>query len=172
MSVLKHSNKPVLFIFVGIPSSGKTTLAKFLEKKLPAIRVSSDEIKVALFGKSGYDLNAIFDCQHQILKNLAPTDFHLISDANSAKKEYREKLVELAKKNSRKAIIVFCKISAAKASQRMKLRKGKKFYSSREQIAEYLKELEIPERAIVIDTGVLNLSQSKKALWDSLKSYE
>ena len=44
----KTSNEPRLIIICGLPGSGKTTLAKALEKKLHAIRFAPDEWMDAL----------------------------------------------------------------------------------------------------------------------------
>jgi len=40
-------NKPIQYLLVGFPYSGKTTLAKELEKKLGFARINIDELKFA-----------------------------------------------------------------------------------------------------------------------------
>ena len=51
---LEKENKPMLILFSGPPGIGKSTIAKILEKKLSAIRISSDEYR-ALFQEIGVD---------------------------------------------------------------------------------------------------------------------
>src|SRR5438445_19052 len=41
---------PTLFLICGLPGSGKTTLAKSLERERPALRLSPDEWMTPLFG--------------------------------------------------------------------------------------------------------------------------
>ena len=44
-----------LHLMVGLPCSGKTTLARQLEKELPALRLSPDEWQLRLFGQDVED---------------------------------------------------------------------------------------------------------------------
>jgi predicted kinase len=48
-------SRPKLFVLVGLPAAGKTTLAKELETTEQAIRLSPDEWMIPLFGDSGAD---------------------------------------------------------------------------------------------------------------------
>jgi predicted kinase len=45
---LNKENPPCLILFSAAPGMGKTTISKFLEEKLLAIRISSDEIRILL----------------------------------------------------------------------------------------------------------------------------
>lgn len=44
-----------LHLMVGLPGSGKTTLARELEKKYSALRLTTDEWHIRLFGRDFYD---------------------------------------------------------------------------------------------------------------------
>ena len=44
-----------LHLMVGLPGSGKTTLARELEKKYSALRLTTDEWHIRLFGRDYYD---------------------------------------------------------------------------------------------------------------------
>ncbi len=44
------ADRPTLFIMVGLPASGKTTLARELERRHDALRLTKDDWMMALFG--------------------------------------------------------------------------------------------------------------------------
>jgi predicted kinase len=47
--------RPTLFVMVGLPGSGKTTLAKRLEREHDALRLTKDDWLMALFGRADLD---------------------------------------------------------------------------------------------------------------------
>lgn len=53
---------------VGLPCSGKTTLAKALEKSLPALRLTPDEWQLRLFGQDA--THPEHDRRHTIIEDL------------------------------------------------------------------------------------------------------
>lgn len=46
---------PTLHLMVGLPCAGKTTLARQLERDLPALRLNTDEYHIQLFGQDAED---------------------------------------------------------------------------------------------------------------------
>ena len=57
-----------LHLMVGLPCSGKTTLALALERELPAIRLTTDEWHLRLFGQDAED--PAHDARHRALEDL------------------------------------------------------------------------------------------------------
>jgi predicted kinase len=53
---------------VGLPCSGKTTLARRLEEQLPALRLTPDEWQIALFGQDAED--PAHDQRHSTIERL------------------------------------------------------------------------------------------------------
>jgi predicted kinase len=59
---------PTLHLMVGLPCSGKTTLARHLEADLPALRLTPDEWHIALFGQDADD--PAHDQRHDAVEQL------------------------------------------------------------------------------------------------------
>jgi predicted kinase len=57
-----------LHLMVGLPCSGKTTLARRLEVDLPALRLTPDEWHIGLFGQDAEDSS--HDRRHNIVEGL------------------------------------------------------------------------------------------------------
>jgi predicted kinase len=57
-----------LHLMVGLPCSGKTTLAKQLEQQLPALRLTTDEWHTRLFGNDAE--NPEHDNRHGIIESM------------------------------------------------------------------------------------------------------
>ena len=59
---------PTLHLMVGLPCAGKTTLARTLEVENSAIRLTTDEWHVRLFGQDAED--AEHDARHSLIESL------------------------------------------------------------------------------------------------------
>ncbi|MCB9148888.1 MAG: AAA family ATPase [Caldilineaceae bacterium] len=57
-----------LHLMVGLPCSGKTTLAQKLEHELPALRLNTDEWHIRLFGQDAEDSE--HDARHSPIETL------------------------------------------------------------------------------------------------------
>jgi predicted kinase len=57
-----------LYLMVGLPCSGKTTLARTLEQKYSALRLTPDEWQVRLFGQDAADPQ--HDARHNLIEAL------------------------------------------------------------------------------------------------------
>ncbi len=57
-----------LYLMVGLPCSGKTTLAKNLEHELPALRLTTDEWHIRLFGQDAEEPE--HDARHSLIEAL------------------------------------------------------------------------------------------------------
>lgn len=57
-----------LYLMVGLPCSGKTTLARELELQLPALRLTPDEWQIPLFGQDAEEPE--HDARHSLIEAL------------------------------------------------------------------------------------------------------
>jgi predicted kinase len=57
-----------LHLMVGLPCSGKTTLAKKLEHELPALRLTPDEWQIPLFGQDAEEPE--HDARHSLIESM------------------------------------------------------------------------------------------------------
>lgn len=170
----KHSS-PIFFIFVGIPGSGKTTYAKFLERYMLAARVATDEIKLyCLAKKIRYTTKELFEIQKDIFGEIIRYNVNIISDSNSATSKYRQNLRKFAKKNGYVPIVIYCSASKEIIKERVYQRKSvkgvKNFYISPERLRGYMDELEPPKKCIFVDTAI-EFGKSKKCLIESINKW-
>jgi predicted kinase len=109
------SNK--LYIFCGIPFSGKTTLAKELEKTLGYKRIDLDEVKFSFFGNEIRDANInqegwdkIYQEMYKQIEESLKNGETVIHDTGNFTKHERELVKEIADKLGIEAITVFLDI--------------------------------------------------------------
>lgn len=169
---LTKQSVPLFFIFVGIPGSGKTTYAHFLEKHMPAVRVATDDIKLYYIkSKTRYTIPQLFQSQKDVFGEIAMYNVNIISDSNSATNRFRQKLKVFAKNHGYVPIVVYCSADVSSIKERIYKRKESKgiknFYISSQMINKYLKELEPPKKCIFIDTTI-EFNKSKKYLAENL----
>lgn len=121
-------NKPTLYLICGLPGSGKTRLAKKLEKENQAIRFTLDEWVISLYGH-GYPvkLYPVYEkrCK-ELIKSLA---MQLLKQRNSVildfgffKKFERDKYRQLARRLNAKPVICFVDTDLEVIKKRLKRR--------------------------------------------------
>ncbi len=93
------AHKPTLHLLVGLPGSGKTTLANAIEKLSGAVRLSSDEYRLMLFPRPTFSqmehdlLYAILDANVAILLQ---SGRDVIYDANLNRYQHRAEKYRLS----------------------------------------------------------------------------
>lgn len=89
-----------LFIFFGLPGSGKTTLAREIKKRYPSVHISSDAIAIG----QNLDLSDKYDWTFEIMNYLIDKylgeGFNVIADCNADKYEIRKQLYDIASNRS------------------------------------------------------------------------
>lgn len=97
-------NKPNLYIMVGLPGSGKDTVAKSVQHqlnidKIPCIILSSDDIRVELFGYEDQTNNSlVFEEMSKRCKEALKNGTNVIYNATNLNRKKRKGLINEMKK--------------------------------------------------------------------------
>lgn len=122
--------KPTIYIFLGLPGSGKTYFARQLSEKLEVVRLNSDSMRIAIFGsrdkakelyRSGNReiLNSyVFNAMDYATEELLARDQSVIQDANHNKRANRVALENLAAKYGGRVVLIYIKTPREVAVQR------------------------------------------------------
>lgn len=152
-----------LYIFCGIPFSGKTTLAKKLSEKFGFVRVDLDEVKFDLFGKdildqqidqAGWD--KVYQKTYETIENHLKNKKTVLYDTGNFTKHERDLVRKIADKLNIQTKTIFVNIpkeTAEKRWQENKLSKTR-FDISENSFREAVAEMEPPdsdENVIVYD---------------------
>lgn len=92
--------KPTLYLMMGLPGAGKTTVAKIIEKTTGAVRLSSDEARLMLWPDPDFsqeEHDALYEYLDDQTKHLLETGKSVIYDANLNRYMHREEKYRLAK---------------------------------------------------------------------------
>jgi predicted kinase len=157
----KIDNK-MLFLFFGIPGSGKSTVANELRKKYPAVYISSDEIALTLKLDGTQYYHWTFEIMNYLIDKYLSKGYSVIADSNSDKYSIRKELYEMAEKNNAQPFCFWVKVGLEDAEKRQrerkrkldKLREENLFYITKEELVKYLDDIEPPretERVYTID---------------------
>lgn len=166
---IKFTN-PRLFIMCGIPGSGKSTIAKYLEDNYGCVRISTDEIKLIFISKTlTYTLTDLFALQYFLIEKYLSSNYHVVADSNSDKEDFRNQLKQIATMACASSITIYCNTSLKTAYARMleRLKKNtqiKNFYVSYEKLSQYFASLEPPIESMQINTELLSLEESYKKI--------
>jgi predicted kinase len=90
-----------IILLIGIPGSGKTTLAKRLLEKGFQI-ISADSIRLELYGNEGEqgDPRQVFAIFFERLKDLFSKDLDVVVDNTNLKYQHRKEIIDVARQYS------------------------------------------------------------------------
>jgi predicted kinase len=139
---------------VGLPCSGKTTLAKKLEQELSALRLTPDEWQVALFGQDAAEPE--HDARHSLIEsmlwNIASRALELgtsvILDFGFWAREEREDFRQRAKRLGASSEVHFLDVSKEELLRRLAVRNSqpsqKSFHISEESMKPWIEFFQRP----------------------------
>ena len=112
---------PTLYLLMGLPGSGKSTLGKLLQSETKAIRISSDEYRLLIFPEPTFtqkEHDNLYGLIDHNVEHLLAAGHSVIYDANLNRKQHRVEKYELAKKNNANVILVWVRTDKELAKKR------------------------------------------------------
>lgn len=132
----------MLIVVCGLPGTGKSTIARYLSKKLDAIILSTDRIRKLIIRKPVYsekEKEFVYEVMFLIADFLLKNNFKCILDGVFHKRKLRERAESLAYKYGKKFILIECTAEESVIKQR--LSKARKFSEADFEVYKKLKEI-------------------------------
>lgn len=154
-------HKPTLYLFIGYPGAGKTTVAKVLAEETGAVHLWADHERHKMFEKpthSTSESRKLYDRLNEWTEQLLSEGRSVIFDTNFNFYADRQKLREIAVRQGADALVIWMNTPEATARQRAvssdAIRNGYEVSMSEEKFNEIVRKLEPPredEKVIKID---------------------
>jgi predicted kinase len=148
-----------IILVCGLPSTGKSTVAKAIAKKMKdAVVLRTDEIRKKLIQKPKYtedEKKFVYGIIFMLTESLLKNGVTCIIDGTFYKKSFIKELKNIASENRAKLSIIECVLDEKILEKRIKKRKKGLSDADFEVYKKIKKQWEpIKEKHIVFDTGV------------------
>lgn len=103
-------NKPKLYLFVGYPGAGKTTVARLIADATNAVHIWTDQERHAMFGKATHaeeESNKLYEHLNNRVDRLLSEGKSVIFDTNFNFRSDRKYLADIAAKHHAETVIVW-----------------------------------------------------------------
>ncbi|GAA0102560.1 hypothetical protein UT300012_32750 [Paraclostridium bifermentans] len=162
-----------LYYLVGLPGSGKSTYAKELENKINAVRLSSDDLRVELYGNiNNQDNNTeLFQEMNRRTKLALKSGRNVIYDATNINSKKRKGFLSQLPNDINKTCIYFAERKDACVAR--DLQRGRSV--TKEVIERMYKQLQVPMYHEGWDNiEIVTCVQYQRDIWlfDKIESYE
>jgi predicted kinase len=159
-------SKPILYIFVGYPGAGKTTVAQLIAQRTGAVHLWADGERHKMFSDpthSHHESIQLYEYLNHRTSELLAQGQSVVFDTNFNFLADREKLRQIARQNGADTRLVWITTPVEVARQRSvhtpEMRNGYMVGMTNEQFEEIVAKLEPPavnEKAIKIDGAQLD----------------
>jgi predicted kinase len=163
-----------LFLFVGYPGAGKTTVSKLIEKQTGAVHICADAERHALFPEtthSAEESRELYEMLNKRVDDLLEDGKSVIYDTNFNHRSDRDILRALAANRKVETVIVWVntplEIARQRAVQSHTVRNGYSYVMSEDQFESIANKLEPPdesENVIKIDGTEIDSKQITELL--------
>lgn len=162
-------DRPVLYLMLGYPGAGKTTVAKLISQKTGAVHLWADDERHKMFAQpthSEAESLELYEHLNDVVKNMLAEGQSVVFDTNFNHYHDREMLHELAAKQGADTKLIWLTTPAAVARDRAVhaniVRNGYQFAMTGEEFDAIAHKFEPPredEKAIKIDGVKLDASE-------------
>lgn len=169
----------MLVLVIGLPGSGKSTVARALAKEIKAKILRTDEIRKTLIQSPNYgerEKEMVYDAMLSTAEQLLKNDENVILDATFYREELRSRAKNLAEKLKKKFFIIECRAHEEIIKRRMEKRKKsiKRLSDADFEVYKKLKEKfepvkESADGLVIIDTSYLNRNEIRDILRKEIK---
>jgi len=178
--VTQRSDRPVLVLVNGLPGSGKTYLAEKFVHELGFIRVSSDDIRMALTGgfpnyHSFPEVLATHGTVRKIAAALLADGARVVADSTSRIYSERKPTIAVGREAGVPVVVVWCKVDDATAAERMFNRATNRDEADRSEanveIRAGMAHNATPPSANEADLVIFWTPPIESQVWDKLRSF-
>lgn len=172
-------SKPVLYIMLGIPGAGKTSIAEYVAEITKAVHISSDQFRKHMFDTpeaiSDIEHEQIYDMLDYVAEQILKSGKSVIYDANLNQYVHRQEKYEICKRIGAEVKVIWVKtkpsIAKKRATEKAKLHPEHRPFGNMkpDTFDRLVEQMELPrseENALVISGDDIN----NKSVLQTLKS--
>ena len=146
-------NKPTLYLFIGLPGAGKTSVARIIAEETDAVHLWADHERHRMFAHPTHteqESIQLYDYLNQQTEELLANGQSVIFDTNFNHYADRQKLRDIATRQGAETIIIWMTTPEAVARDRAvcshEIRNGYEVSMSEEKFDEIASKLEPPHK--------------------------
>jgi len=166
--------KPKLYLFIGYPGAGKTSLARLITSRTGATHLWADVERHKLFGEATHsqaESLKLYDYLNQEAEKLLAVGHSVVFDTNFNFRADRQKLRDIADRQGAETILIWITVpkdvAKARVVNKIDSRNGYRVAMTEPQFDAIVNKLEPPhedEKAIKIDGAKLDVGEVSKLL--------